>query len=68
VTDDLNINPFDDEKYRFLALLNGSGQYSLWPAFAAVPAGWNVVFGPEERAACLDHIARVWTDLRPAAG
>ncbi|NGN43121.1 MbtH family protein [Mesorhizobium sp. CGMCC 1.15528] len=67
MTDDLNVNPFDDERHRFLALLNGAGQYSLWPAFAGVPAGWSVVFGPQDREACLAHIASVWTDLSPVA-
>lgn len=60
-------NPFDDDRYQFFALRNGAGQYSLWPTFAAVPDGWIVVIGPETRAACLDHIERHWTDLRPAA-
>lgn len=59
------VNAFDDEKYRFLALVNASGQYSLWPDFAAVPGGWDVSFGPDARSACLDHIERTWTGLRP---
>jgi len=65
--DEGHINPFDDEKYRFLALVNEAGQHSLWPAFADVPAGWRVTLGPEDRAAGLDHIKGIWNDLRPAA-
>ncbi|MBI0375551.1 MbtH family protein, partial [Streptomyces albiflaviniger] len=49
-------NPFDDENGSFLVLLNGEGQYSLWPAFAEVPAGWRVVFGEDARKNCLDYI------------
>lgn len=61
-------NPFDDESGTFYALVNGAGQYSLWPAFAPVPEGWSVTFGPGERQPCLDHIGRVWTDPRPRGG
>jgi uncharacterized protein YbdZ (MbtH family) len=58
-------NPFDDENGIFLVLRNDEHQYSLWPHFADVPAGWNVVHGPTVRAACLEHIERNWTDMRP---
>jgi uncharacterized protein YbdZ (MbtH family) len=33
--------------------------------FADVPAGWRVVYGEAERAACLDDIEQNWTDIRP---
>ncbi|ALK10879.1 MbtH family protein [Blastochloris viridis] len=65
--DDQHVNPFDDERHLFLALVNAAGQYSLWPAFREAPAGWRVVHGPDQRAACLAHIERVWLDLMPAA-
>ncbi|GAA1116722.1 MULTISPECIES: MbtH family protein [Streptomyces violaceusniger group] len=58
-------NPFDDENGSFLVLLNDEGQYSLWPAFAEVPAGWRVVFGEDTRKNCLDHIEENWRDMRP---
>ncbi|MDH6697672.1 MbtH family protein [Streptomyces griseoviridis] len=58
-------NPFDDENGVFRVLVNDEGQYSLWPDFAPVPAGWSDVHGPDTRAACLDHIERNWTDMRP---
>ncbi|MBW8714767.1 MAG: MbtH family protein [Variovorax paradoxus] len=35
-------NPFDDKSASFLVLVNHEGQHSLWPAFIAVPAGWQV--------------------------
>lgn len=38
-------NPFDDEDGVFLALVNDERQHSLWPEFAAVPAGRQTVFG-----------------------
>ncbi|WP_156753720.1 MbtH family protein [Actinokineospora pegani] len=61
----MTTNPFDDENGSFHVLVNAEGQYSLWPAFAEVPQGWDVVIGPEARQVCLDHIERVWTDMRP---
>lgn len=60
-------NPFDDENGTFYALVNAEGQYSLWPVFAAVPAGWSVSHGPDSRPACLSHIEAKWTDMRPAS-
>lgn len=58
-------SPFDDGTAAYLVLVNDERQHSLWPAFAAVPGGWRVVFGEAEREACLDYITRNWTDLRP---
>jgi len=59
------VNPFDDENGTFLVLVNEEGQHSLWPSFAAVPAGWETVFGEETRSACLEYIEENWTDMRP---
>ena len=61
----LSINPFDDENGSFLVLVNDEEQHSLWPTFADVPAGWRVVYGEADRAACLDYIEQNWTDIRP---
>lgn len=58
-------NPFDDEHGTFYALVNEEAQYSLWPSFAAVPAGWTVVHGAQSRQSCLDYIEEHWTDMRP---
>lgn len=48
-----------------LALRNHELQYSLWQANIDVPAGWDIVFGPETKEACLAHIEAEWTDMRP---
>lgn len=60
-------SPFDREDGSFFVLVNDAGQHSLWPVQVAVPDGWTMRSGPATRAECLDHIAREWTDLRPAA-
>ncbi|MER6028253.1 MbtH family protein [Streptomyces sp. NPDC001851] len=58
-------NPFEDTEGRYLALVNDEGQYSLWPAFAEVPAGWSVALGDSSRAEALEYINDQWTDMRP---
>lgn len=66
MSDDV-INPFDDDSQEFLVLKNAQAQHSLWPLFAAVPAGWEVAAGPLPRAACVDYLNATWTDIRPLA-
>jgi uncharacterized protein YbdZ (MbtH family) len=64
----MSINPFDDDNGSFYVLVNNEEQHSLWPTFAEVPAGWQVVYGSDggaSRAACLDYVEEHWTDLRP---
>ena len=61
----MSTNPFDDEDGEFYALINGEGQYSLWPTFAVIPAGWTAVYGPSPRKETLEHIETNWTDMRP---
>jgi MbtH protein len=61
----MSTNPFDDEDGQFSVLVNDEEQHSLWPVFAEVPAGWRVVFGPENRAKCLEYVEQNWTDMRP---
>lgn len=58
-------NPFEDPDALYLMLVNDEGQHSLWPSFADVPAGWEVVLGPEARQTCLDYVEANWTDMRP---
>ena len=52
-----------DEMY--VVVLNHEEQYALWPDYAAVPAGWTVVFGPDKKPPCLDYVKENWTDMRP---
>ncbi|WP_432056820.1 MbtH family protein [Streptomyces sp. bgisy022] len=59
------MNPFDDPEGRFLVLVNDEDQHSLWPSRLPVPSGWRLVHGEDSRQACLDHVTRHWTDLRP---
>lgn len=61
------MNPFDDSEGTFLVLVNDEQQHSLWPEFAAVPPGWDVVLGASTRVVALAYVDAHWTDLRPAS-
>jgi len=59
------INPLENPDGVFHVLINEEGQYSLWPAFINVPAGWDVIRRESTRKECLDYINENWTDMRP---
>lgn len=61
----MSTNPFDDDNGTFLVLVNDEDQYSLWPSFVDVPAGWRVEFGQGTRVDCLAYVEEHWTDMRP---
>lgn len=61
----MSMNPFEDPAASYRVLTNDEGQHSLWPSFAAIPAGWSIVRGEDTRDASLAHIANSWTDMRP---
>jgi len=61
----VSTNPFEDESGRFFIVVNAEDQHSLWPEFAAIPAGWQVAFGVSGRPECLKYVEENWTDLRP---
>jgi MbtH protein len=50
---------------KYLVLVNGQGQHSLWPIFVDVPAGWTVVHHTAGRQECLDYVESNWTGMRP---
>ncbi|MYQ40710.1 MbtH family NRPS accessory protein [Streptomyces sp. SID4921] len=58
-------NQLDNPNGSFHVVVNGEGQYSIWPESADVPAGWTVCHGPTDRSSCLDYINSHWTDMRP---
>jgi MbtH protein len=55
----------DQETY--LVVVNDEEQYSIWWADRDLPAGWTTEGFSGARQDCLDHIAAVWTDMRPAS-
>jgi MbtH protein len=61
------MNPFDNAGGVFVVLVNGEGQYSLWPSSSEVPHGWRAVYGQDTREACLAYVEENWTDMRPGS-
>jgi MbtH protein len=58
-------NPFENDDDEYLVLINQEGQYSLWPSFREVPAGWSITGPRTGRKGCLEWIDQNWTDMRP---
>ena len=56
---------WDDSDQHLLVVMNGEEQYSIWPAYKPLPAGWRAEGMEGSKADCLAHIERVWTDMRP---
>ncbi|MEV0379495.1 MbtH family NRPS accessory protein [Nonomuraea sp. NPDC050643] len=50
---------------RFKVVLNDEDQYSIWPVGRENPSGWRDEGTGGSREECLEHIGRVWTDMRP---
>ncbi|MDD9942966.1 MAG: MbtH family NRPS accessory protein [Myxococcales bacterium] len=55
----------DDDKTTYLVVINHEEQYSIWPDYRDIPAGWTAVGKSGPKAECLKYIDEVWTDMRP---
>ncbi len=51
----------------YRVVVNDEEQYSIWPLRKALPLGWRDEGKTGTKDECLDHIALVWTDMRPAS-
>ncbi|MBB3256944.1 MbtH protein [Paraburkholderia bannensis] len=56
---------FDNDDAIYQVVINHEEQYSIWPDFKEVPAGWSKVGVQGNKQTCLEHIEKVWTDMRP---
>ena len=54
-------NPFENENGEFIVLVNHEGQYSLWPTFKEIPAGWSAAGPRGKKKECLDWVEANWT-------
>ncbi|AEV85010.1 antibiotic synthesis protein MbtH [Actinoplanes sp. SE50] len=59
----MNDEQTDERTYR--VVVNDEEQYSIWLADRDLPPGWSAEGTTGDRATCLAHIDRVWTDMRP---
>ncbi|MFY1699890.1 MULTISPECIES: MbtH family protein [unclassified Solwaraspora] len=55
----------DDETIVYAVVLNQEEQYSIWPHERDVPAGWSQTGMVGTKAECLEHIEKIWVDMRP---
>ena len=49
----------------YTVVVNREEQYSLWLADSPIPDGWSEVGKKGSKAECLEHVGRIWTDMRP---
>lgn len=56
---------WDVEGMEFKVVINHEEQYSIWPAYKEVPAGWREAGKQGLKEECLAYINEVWTDMRP---
>ena len=54
-----------DENTEFVVVINDEEQYSIWPSYKPVPAGWRPEGKRGLKADCLAYIDQTWTDMRP---
>jgi MbtH protein len=50
---------------QYKVVVNAEGQYSIWPLHRENAPGWRDSGYSGAKQECLDHIERVWTDIRP---
>jgi MbtH protein len=55
----------DDDTRTYQVVINDEEQYSIWLAGRDLPAGWRAEGTAGSRQECLEHIDKVWTDMRP---
>lgn len=56
---------FDRDDVIFQVVVNHEEQYSIWPEYKAIPAGWRAAGKTGLKKECLEYIEQVWTDMRP---
>ncbi|MBA2890560.1 MbtH protein [Nonomuraea soli] len=54
-----------EETSMMWVVVNHEEQYSIWWSDREPPAGWRGAGFEGSREECLEHIAAVWTDMRP---
>jgi MbtH protein len=52
-----------ERSYR--VVVNHEEQYSIWPTDQEIPTGWWPEGTSGTKAACLERVEQVWTDMRP---
>lgn len=53
------------EDVPYVVVINDEEQYSIWPEWRQIPAGWRAVGKSGTKDECVAYIDEVWTDMRP---
>ncbi|MDK4218994.1 MbtH family NRPS accessory protein [Pantoea agglomerans] len=59
------MSAIENNAVTYFVVMNHEEQYSIWPTYRDIPAGWQQVGEPASEQECLAHIEKVWTDMRP---
>ena len=59
------MNEEKEDNRTYSVVVNHEEQYSIWPTGRPIPTGWNEAGVVGTKQACLAHVERVWTDMRP---
>jgi len=54
-----------ENQIKYLVVVNEEEQYSIWPSYKTIPMGWKEEGFQGSKESCLDHIGKVWKDMRP---
>ena len=54
-----------DDNTVYDVVINHEEQYSIWPTYKTLPAGWKTVGKQGTKAECLAYVDEVWVDMRP---
>ncbi len=55
----------DQDGTIYHVVVNHEEQYSIWPEWKEIPAGWRPAGRTGTKEECLAYIKEVWTDMRP---
>jgi MbtH protein len=55
----------DQDTTIYRVVVNHEEQYSIWPDWKDIPAGWREAGKTGNKEECLSYIKEVWTDMRP---
>ena len=55
----------NDEQEIFVVVVNDEEQYSIWPSYKELPAGWRAAGKSGTKDECMAYIQEIWVDFRP---
>ncbi len=59
------MNSTEEDTTIYRVVINHEEQYSIWPEWKDIPAGWRAVGPTGTKDQCLAYVKDVWTDMRP---